>query len=454
MTPERNPAKPRSERPWKVWLFWIIATSLAVAALDALLVSAADNTEPSEAPPQDNRDVVAVRLTETERGPLTQWLFAEGVAQAVRKDFLQFERAGRVEFIAKDANGDHLREGSRVAGPTDGERFGQLLARLDERESAAEVAQTDAQVAAAGRRVESARAALEQTRQAFERQTSLADRGLVPQAVRERVEAAYLTAEAQLHEAEAEVRALSAQADEAKIGLERTALFAPYDGVISLMNIREGDYATGVAPNTEDPALEANAAVVVIDDSRFEVTLHIPPYEAALVEEGQTAYVGLAGEDIARAVRGDAGANALRGRVWSVSPSVSLQRRAVAVKVRVEGAEGRLRDGAFVSVWIAAAKAMHAVLVPYAALIQRAAETFTFIYDDKTGTVTRRTVTLGLTGLDHVQVLGGLSPGEQVVAEGHHRLTDGARARPIETDTTGGAPSAHRLSKSADGAGE
>lgn len=412
------------------WFLGIGAVlSAAVVALAFFSAPRSTDVTVSETP----RDVVSVRLTEVQEGAVTQWLFAEGVAQAVRKDFLQFERPGRVAYIATDAQGRPLREGSRVNGPAQGERFGQLIAQLDDRESAAQVAQTDAQVAAAGRRVESARAALEQARQEFERQSRLAERGLTPQAERERAEAAFLSAEAQLREAEAEVRALSAQADEAKIGLERTSLFAPYDGVISLMNIREGDYATGVAPNTEGSALEAGAAVVVIDDSLFEITLHLPPHEALLVREGQTAYVGLTGEAVASTIRNEQGGSpALRGEVWSVSPSISLQRRAVVVKVRVEGAEGILRDGAFVSVWIAAAQASDTNLIPYSALIPRAAETFVFVYDPETGLVGRREIEPGLLGLDHVQVLSGLAAGELVVAEGHHRLTDGARARPVD----------------------
>gem|GEM_PF-545074 len=422
----------RSGRGW-VWRALVVCGVLAGGGL-LLAAPGGDNGASIPIVSQPPERHVSVRLTEIRHGPLIQWLFAEGVVQAVRKDFLQFESAGRIELIATDANGDLLREGSRVRGPAPGDRFGQLIARLDDRDSAARVARTDAQVAAARRRVEAVRAALDQTRQAFDRTSGLANHGLTPRAEHERTKAAFLEAQAELRAAEAEARALAAQADEARIGRDRAAIFAPYDGVIAMMNIDVGDYATGIASATRDPVQEANAAVVVIEDSRLEVTLHLPPHEAALVREGQTAYVGADGDAIARAVRGAEDTGALRGRVWSVSPSISLQRRAVMVKVRLdEGTEDRLRDGAFVSVWIAAAEIPQAVLAPYPALIQRATQTTVFIHDPETDQVRRRVVRLGMMGLDHAQVLAGLSPGEQVVAEGHHRLTDGARVRPIET---------------------
>ncbi len=251
----------------------------------------------------------------------------------------------------------------------------------------------------------------------------------------EAVRAAFESADAQLREARAGAAAIAARAEEAKLSLERTALFAPFDGVVALMNIREGDYVAGPTPDPSPAIREASAAVVVMDDRRFEVELHLPPHEADRVREGQRALIAPAAGSIADHVRENAAASAvLEGEVWSVSPSISLQRRTVTVKVRAVGAPGLIRDGAYVSVWIAAAEATDALAIPYGALIadaERMDRAQVFVIDPQGDTVALRPVALGLWGLERVEVTSGLAVGERLVAAGHHRLRAGARVRII-----------------------
>lgn len=365
---------------------------------------------------------VAIEATTTRRGEITQWHFAEGLAQAQRKEFLQFEVPGRVTFIAPDETGKPLREGSRVAGSSREGGLGQLIARLDERDTAARVAAVDAEVIAARRRVDAAEAQLSQAEREFNRQRDLRDQDLSTEAEFEAAQAAFRGAEAQIREARAGVSAISAQAEEAKLGLERTSLFAPFDGVISLMNIAEGDFSAGPTPDPRDAMMEINAAVVIIDDSAFEVTLHLPPHEAALISEGQRAFVATDGSDIAALVGGASLPSVLEGEVWSVSPSVSLQRRAVVVKVRVSGAAGAIRDGELVSTWIAAADSEDTLVVPYAAVQFVGTRASVFVVDNEGTSVERRDIETGLLGIDQIEVLQGLSDGERVVVRGQHQV--------------------------------
>ncbi len=152
-----QPAVPR----WLAWgLGGLVLVVLILIVLDELEDAPSTGADQDAAPP-----AVAVQVEAVRQGPLTQWLFAEGIAQAERKEFLQFERAGQVTFIATDASGKTLREGSRVAGPQGDSQLGQLIARLDERETAAQVAQVDAELAAARTRVTAALAAQAQALQ-------------------------------------------------------------------------------------------------------------------------------------------------------------------------------------------------------------------------------------------------------------------------------------------------
>jgi hypothetical protein len=88
----------------------------------------AQATVPMERPP------LPVRVVKAQRDMVQAFVFGEGTARAVRREFLNFEASGKVVLIGKASDGLEIREGSKVFGPLPGEEYGQLLAQLDQRE--------------------------------------------------------------------------------------------------------------------------------------------------------------------------------------------------------------------------------------------------------------------------------------------------------------------------------
>lgn len=79
--------------------------------------------------------------------------------------------------------------------------------------------------------------------------------------------------------------------------------------------------------------------------------------------------------------------------------------------------------------------------VPSSALFEQAGQSCVWIYDEQSGTVGRRTVTVGQLHTDGTATLtSGLSGGELVVSAGVHKLTDGQQVRPMqgESETNAG----------------
>lgn len=372
------------------------------------------------------RPALSVATTEVGTGDVTRWLYAEGVAQAARKEFLHFRQAGRVIQIAQDPAGRELRAGSHV-------EVGALLARIDPRDAQTALDRAEAEAQAARERVRAAQASLDQTRADFERQQNLTDRDVGTRAQLDAARGAYRTAEAGLLEAQANQIVAQAAVTAAQTELERTELTAPFSGTIALMNLRVGDDVSGAPTDLSDAAQEQSAAIVLIDDAQFDVTLHLPPFEAEGLTEGKPALIGDNGTVLARHIRGTSDQDpVLEGTVWSVSPSITLQRRDVTVVVRTQDPDGLLRDGGFVTVWIAADHAENTRRVPYDAIIQRGTAYYTYVVEGDTAV--QRPLTLGLSGLDHVEVLEGLDVGEQAVIRGQHRLSDGAPVRVVEVE--------------------
>ncbi len=374
----------------------------------------------------ERRPSLSVATTEITAGTVTRWLYAEGVAQAARKEFLHFRQAGRVIEIARDAEGRELRAGSQVDAGT-------LLARIDPRDAQTALDRAEAEAQAATERVRAAQASLDHAQANFERQKDLTERNVSTRAQLDAAKGTYRTAEAGLLEAKANLIVAQAAVTAAQTELERTELTAPFSGTIAQMNIRVGDDVSGAPSDLTDAAQEKSAAIVLIDEAQFDVTLHLPPFEAEGLTEGKGALISDNGTVLASYIRGTRNHDlVLEGNVWSVSPSITLQRRDVTVTVRTQNSDGFLRDGEFVTVWIAADHAADTLRVPYDAIIQRGSNYYTYVVEGETAV--QRALTLGLAGLDHIEVLDGLKVGEQAVIRGQHRLTDGALVRVVEVD--------------------
>ena len=82
-----------------------------------------------------------VRVAVAESKPIRAWVFAEGAARSVRREYLTFNQSGRVETIADGPGGEPLRAGDPV-------KAGDLLTEPDTRTFAA--GQSRQQAAALG----------------------------------------------------------------------------------------------------------------------------------------------------------------------------------------------------------------------------------------------------------------------------------------------------------------
>ncbi|WP_281646894.1 hypothetical protein [Parendozoicomonas sp. Alg238-R29] len=359
-------------------------TSLAAYRLNGYMQPPAMNTQ---------ERITTVSAITVEPKPLTAWVFAEGTAEAQRKAFLNFERAGKVVAIGDDENHTSLREGSRVSGPKVPGEKGQHLASMDSRTTSATADSLAARLQSARQRSEEAKANtlrshndLNLAEIAFNRTEQLLKDGLISQDTLDRDRTALLNAQAAVSaatsaeaSARAEIKSLSAELEGARVTLSKDSLFAPFDGLITVMNLREGNYyypPAGVASNSDR---ESASAIVVVDDNRFEITLDIPEQSARMLQENQVAWVSANSNALYQSARASIPTdNIMVGKVWSVSPSISLANRSRRIKVRTNSHQpATIQDGLFVQVWIAARHKPDALTLPIESLsFRNTADTF------------------------------------------------------------------------------
>ena len=473
-------SKPRRKFSW--WMIPVFGLALAVGGLAVYRLQSKN----SEVATVAERAPLSVKTVAAEAGNIQAWVSSEGTVQAVRFKHLAFDVDGDITYLA-DKDGRSLRAGDAV-------QRGELLAQIDDRRLQADVIQAEsavneirrqrgaaaASVAQAEAGVASARAQLAQAeaqrsqavssrtlaqaesqryRVLFEqgaisnseldnRINTFQDAGAQTQAANAQVRSAQAqisTAQSQVVAAEQQLQAVDSQIEtalarlaQARISLEGTQLYAPFDGIVAYLNIRENEYYSLQSVSSQlgnYQELLNRVPIVVIDPSDFEVTAQLPATSGDRVKSGQTALVTPSTTQLASASNNLTERAEARGDVYSVTPAVSPGNRSIDVTARINNGFSNLQHGESVTLWVAAEEKEDAVVVPLNAVAFRNQVPYVFVVNEE-NIVEQREVKLGVEGLNEREILEGVEPGEQLVTEGQNGLVDGAEVRVVESGFT------------------
>ncbi|MCP1315589.1 efflux RND transporter periplasmic adaptor subunit [Halomonas sp. 707D7] len=382
-------------------LGWALACLMLLSACG----SSDENTTADEAPPQ--APAVSVRVEPVQTTTLQRWVYSQGTARSLHREYLTFTEQGKVTFVDPAL---------RVGMPVEA---GQLIAHQAPERLEAELASARAALNEAQANLQLAQVTQERYQRLIDQRSASAQE--LDQA---RVE---------VQQALAARDSARAQIAQAELMLEESRLVSPIDGVLARLNIEQGRYfmPSTVDTTTEQGALQTVPALV-IDPASFEVRVDLPSYNFGRVEEGARVIIG------ARPPQGPADADPESlsegeiGEVYAVSPSLDPQSRTFEIIVRTSSEHPRLQDGAFVGVWMAEPERVDALSVPFKALRFLDDRAFVFVYDEEAGRAEERSVTLGQQAGERREVLEGLAEGERVVTDGRTRLTDGDRVSIVE----------------------
>src|SRR5258708_5690017 len=309
------------------------------------------------------------------RDTVVDAIAATGQIEAIQSIELRPEVSGRITDIL-------VREGQEVADRT-------ALFKVDDAELKAQVAQADAER-------QLARQALERTKQLIAQNAS---------------------STSDLEQAEAKSRGADANYDLLKTSLDRTAVAAPFAGVIGRRLVSIGAY---VSPQTSLITLQS------VDPQH--ASFDVPERYADRLRRGQLVSFQVA------ALPGQH----FSGEVVFVDPGVSLPGRTILIKARVPHNEHPLQAGMFIEARLATNIRPNAVVVPEDALLPM--QGATFVWAIKQGKADRRQVSVGVRTAGWAEIQSGVEAGDSVVVGGAERLfpTAPVMARPV--DRPRGAP--------------
>ncbi len=288
----------------------------------------------------------------------------------------------RIARLASPAEGPvmnlRVREGDRV-------KAGDVLLSIGRREG------IDAQITSYQESVNQEEENLNRTRQLVESQA-------LPGEELDRARANYENARAQL------IKAMEAVQD--------YSVVAPWDGIVSRVNIRDGDYVVPRAPLVE-----------VYDPANLVVQAAVPEKYSAQIHKSLTLTVRL-----------DAFPDSMfHASITRIYPFLEERMRTRTIEVEID-ADVSILPGMFARLQLPLNTIESAIVVPsQAVLVQPSGGRVVFVVD--ADTVSRRAVEVGIEQDNRVQVVSGVASGETVVVAGNEKLKPGAEVRVIQPDS-------------------
>ncbi len=195
--------------------------------------------------------------------------------------------------------------------------------------------------------------------------------------------------------------------DTARRNLQDTRISAPFDGMVDSLAVNTGDF---VAPGTP--------VATVVDLSRVRIFAGVTAQEAARLSPGMPARVSVA----------DLGGKIFDVALKSVSRVAASSDGTYQIELWMDDPEGRMRDGLVAKIDLPDPDETPKLLAPRSALLRRDGhpEVFVVARDGDEFVARARRLRTGRSQGEFVEILEGLSEGDQVVYAGHFALEDGA----------------------------
>ena len=328
-------------------------------------------------------------------------LNASGYVVAQRKAAVASKTTGRLDWIG-------VLEGSRVTS-------GQIIARLENRDSDAVVNQGVAAVQNARANVDQARAELDDAKQSHDRLKGLSGQGIVSQSDIDTSESRFKRCKAAVAAAEAAVRVAESSLQGARVSYDYSLIRAPFDAIVLTKNADVGDIITPLGS-----AANAKAAVVTIADlASLQVEADVSESNLEKIKTGQPCEITLDALPHSR----------FRGVLQTIVPTADRTKASVMVKVRFLENDPRILPEMSAKVAIlsrpASAEDQQAKTVVNPATVVKANGSDSVYFLDK-GYVRIRPVKVGARFGEQVEV-SGVKVGDKVALRPLDKLKDGKK---------------------------
>jgi membrane fusion protein, multidrug efflux system len=212
----------------------------------------------------------------------------------------------------------------------------------------------------------------------------------------------YATAQSADESASA-VAVSTAAVELARVQLEKAHIVAPFSGIVGLRRVSVGEYITAGQPLVNLEAIDP-----------VKADFRVPEKFLPAIRVGQTIRIKVdAFPD-----------DSFEGKVYAIDPRLDVGGRSLLVRAVVPNGDQRLRPGLFARVTVLLQLKEDALSVPEQAIVPQGDSQFVFKIVDGKAHLTK--VVTGTRRDGRVEIVEGLTAGDQVVTAGQLKIRDGS----------------------------
>lgn len=267
---------------------------------------------------------------------------------------------------------------------------------------------------------ESTKEKLEDALVTLERTRALYEAGAIPKTQLEQAELAASTrpletAEAQVKQAEVSYQQALNQLSQAQSGyehaksnLDNSLVKAPISGLVSSLNVVEGQLASN-----------AQAAATIVDLDKVYLQIDVAESMVNRLDLGQEVAVAIAA----------AFEEEIIGKIDYISPTPDDRTQLYTVKVYIPNKDQRIKPGMSGSIGLDIESRQNVLAVRSGAVIDKEGGKVIYLVEDERAV--EQKVTLGLDTGSHIEVVEGLQAGDVVIVKGQQYVTDGQKVKAV-----------------------
>lgn len=366
----------------------------------------------------DGEKAPTVQTTLVERAEIIQKVNATGVIQPKIQVKISADVSARIIRM-------HVEEGDWV-------EQGDLLLELDRERYLASVESEEANVRSAQANANLVQENVVQTERVFRRAKELVERDLESQSVLDSAQAAYQVEQARYQSAIDQVEQAKGRLKQARDDLSKTTIYAPMSGTISDLNKEQGEIAIG-------SQFQEDVILVLADLGAMEALVNVDENDIVSITLGQAAEIEM------DAIPGEI----LTGTVVEIANSANVsaqgtmsQKTEFEVTIAIDSPRNELRPGMTASADIITDTESAALSIPIQCVTVRtieqleegdenASEIFEphadgfveLVFVVEEGKVMAKQVETGIQGDELIEVVSGLTEGEEVVSGSYRAIS-------------------------------
>lgn len=188
---------------------------------------------------------------------------------------------------------------------------------------------------------------------------------------------------------------------------ENTQLKAPFSGVVSGKYFEDGEiYSGSPVASVGKPAI-----ISIVQINQLKALIGISASYFPLITRGMKA-------DVKSEIYPDLVFN---GEIYKIYPTIDNATKTFTVEVKIQNSNLKLRPGMFSKIQLNLGKG-NAMLVPNISLVKQTGTNDMYLFVNKNNVAQKTLVKTGRMFDDKIEILGGLSIGDEIIIAGQNKL--------------------------------